>query len=292
MFLPAPTASAAPTSARCVNACGKLPSWRWPTRVVLLGEQPDVVADVEQPLEQLARLVVLRPAARARRRSQNEQGRKTPSPGGRPSTVAVRLRDVAEHEAVERQLAADRRDGRDDTRIVGPAGSRRAASASTLASSPCEPYDCANACLLLAPRACADLGVDLVAQRRASARPGRRGRTPRGSATARSNATQAITFECVKCRCGPRTSQMPASGSRQPSSSHSSSFRVSAQTLSSGAAPVRARLVERVDHLAVDVELELRRGRVADPHRPRALVARAASRARARRAAARRRCRT
>jgi hypothetical protein len=31
---------------------------------------------------------------------------------------------------------------------------------------------------------------------------------------ARSNATQAITLECVKCWRPPRTSQMPSSGSR------------------------------------------------------------------------------
>ena len=37
---------------------------------------------------------------------------------------------------------------------------------------------------------------------------------------------------------------------------------------------VRARLVERVEHLPVDVELELRRGGVPDAHRLRALVAR------------------
>ena len=34
---------------------------------------------------------------------------------------------------------------------------------------------------------------------------------------ARSMATQAMTLEWVKWRRGPRTSQMPSSGSRQPS---------------------------------------------------------------------------
>ncbi|GJE46333.1 hypothetical protein AEGHOMDF_5536 [Methylobacterium soli] len=45
---------------------------------------------------------------------------------------------------------------------------------------------------------------------------------------------------------------------------------------SRGVAPetTAARLIERVEHLAVDVELELLRGRVADAHGPRALVAR------------------
>ena len=57
--------------------------------VVLLGEQADVVAEVEQPLEQLARLVVGCPGARARRRARTSTARKTPSPGGNPSTAAA-----------------------------------------------------------------------------------------------------------------------------------------------------------------------------------------------------------
>ena len=56
------------------------------SRVVLLGEQADVVAEVEQPLEELARLVVLA-LQRQHLASQNEQGRKTPSPPGSPSTA-------------------------------------------------------------------------------------------------------------------------------------------------------------------------------------------------------------
>ena len=45
------------TSPTWLNACGVLPSWRPRVRVPLLAEQPDVVAQVEQPLEELARLV-------------------------------------------------------------------------------------------------------------------------------------------------------------------------------------------------------------------------------------------
>ena len=46
----------------------------------------------------------------------------------------------------------------------------------------------------------------------ASARPGRGGRISRCRWIARSNATQAMTFECVKWRFSPRVSQMPWSG--------------------------------------------------------------------------------
>ena len=47
--------------------------------------------------------------------SQKLQARKTPSPGGSPSSVAA---FVAHHEAVAQQLALDRRDGAPDARIV------------------------------------------------------------------------------------------------------------------------------------------------------------------------------
>ena len=65
--------------------------------------------------------------------------------------------------------------------------------------------------------------------------------------SARSNATQAITFEWVKCRSGPRTSQMPASVLRQPSSSHSSVSSSTAHACSSGGAPAaRARTIASI----------------------------------------------
>ena len=40
-------------------------------------------------------------------------------------------------------------------------------------------------------------------------------------------ATQAMTLEWVKCRRGPRTSQIPSSGSRHPFSRNSISARCS-----------------------------------------------------------------
>ena len=91
---------------------------------------------------------------------------------------------------------------------------------STLASSRSEPYDWANACcfsLQALARICSLISSRNSLQR--STFPS----CPNSPhmRTARSKATQAITFECVKWRSGPRTSQIPASGWRQPSSSHS-----------------------------------------------------------------------
>ena len=47
------SSSAVLTSPMCENACGKLPTSRFELRVVLLREQPEVVAEREQPLEHL-----------------------------------------------------------------------------------------------------------------------------------------------------------------------------------------------------------------------------------------------
>ena len=82
--------------------------------------------------------------------------------------------------------------------------------------------------------------------------------------TARSNATQAITLECVKCRFGPRTSQIPASFFRQPSSSHASSLLDQRPAKRRPSSPARG-LIRGVEHLAVDIELKL--GRAALPIR-------------------------
>ena len=57
--------------------------------------------------------------------------------------------------------------------------------------------------------------------------------------TARSTATHAMTRECVKARRGPRTSQIPSSGSCQTDSTYSTSARSTRQALSSGSRPLR-----------------------------------------------------
>ena len=91
--------------------------------------------------------------------------------------------------------------------------------------------------------------------------------------TPRSNATHAITFEWVKWRRGPRTSQIPSSGSRQTRLEELEQAPAERPGVVQRRQARRARLVERVEDLAVDVELELRARRVADADGPRPLVA-------------------
>jgi hypothetical protein len=60
----------------------------------------------------------------------------------------------------------------------------------------------------------AHFGMDLSATAR-QCRPASIDPSAANSFAARSNATQAMTFEWTKCCCSPRISQMPRSGSRQ-----------------------------------------------------------------------------
>ena len=82
---PSPSASAAADEREVGEGLREVAELRPAMRIVLLGEQTDIVAQREQPLEELARLVVL-PCSASTSTSQNEQARKTPSPGGSPST--------------------------------------------------------------------------------------------------------------------------------------------------------------------------------------------------------------
>jgi hypothetical protein len=80
--------------------------------VVLLAEQPDVVAHGQQPLEQLHRLI--RPADQVQRVHQPEAaGQERPLGAGQAVDVGVRLRagglGVPEHQAAADQLALDGR---------------------------------------------------------------------------------------------------------------------------------------------------------------------------------------
>ena len=82
----------------------------------------------------------------------------------------------------------------------------------------------------------------------------------------RSEPTHAITLECTKCCCGPRTSHNELSGCRQTFSRYSVSRVCSVQASSSLASPASARAVQAVEELSVDVELELPGRLVADPN--------------------------
>ena len=92
--------------------------------------------------------------------------------------------------------------------------------------------------------------------------------------TARSNATQAMTFEYVNCRGSPRTSQIPRSGWLP------NRFEMLQElaSCSAQARPVRRdvshpRLMHRVHHLAINVELQLFGCGVSDADRLGAFVA-------------------
>ena len=207
-------------------------------RVVLLREQAEVVAR-----SRAAARTAPAPRRRAPRissasTSQNEHGRKTPSPPGSPSTSLCSFGRVALDEAVARQVALDRVDRADHARVVrrqepderdqqrrrvelvGAVGLRERVE-------------------LDVERLAAHLLVDLVPHPAPALDRARRGRTARPSATARSNATHASTFECVKWRRGPRTSQIPSSGSSHAPSRNSIRLRCSDHAWSSAGEAVR-----------------------------------------------------
>src|SRR5919201_5497043 len=86
-------------------------------RVVLLGEQADVVAQIEQPLEQLARLVELA-LQREYVREPERAGQKDALTGRQSVDGTVLLVQIAQDESVDGQLAPDRLDSRDEA-LVG-----------------------------------------------------------------------------------------------------------------------------------------------------------------------------
>ena len=189
------------TSATWEKACGKLPTRRPGLRVVLLGQQADVVAQRQQPLEQRGAPRRGGPAGRRLSASQKVQARKAPSPGGRPSTARPRV--VAQHEAV---VASGRaRSPRPCRARAGRSAGRKPTSgiSSRLASSCFDAVGLDEGARARRRSPCAQTSrVDRVAQRRASGRPGPRRPNCSTALTARSKATQAITLEWVKCRRG------------------------------------------------------------------------------------------
>ena len=115
------------TRATCENACGKLPSWRPGRRVVLLGQQADVVAQRQQPLEQrraprragpCSAQVVGQPEgagqerALARRQAVDAAPRRRRSASTKPSRISSRsiAATVPAHPRVVGGQEADQRD--------------------------------------------------------------------------------------------------------------------------------------------------------------------------------------
>ena len=89
---------------------------------------------------------------------------------------------------------------------------------------------------------------------------------------ARSNATQDMRRPYTKSGWPPRVSQMPSSGRSQLSHSQSRMLELASSRRDRPEA-VGVGEVDRVHGFAVDVELQLVGGAVADAHRARAAVA-------------------
>ena len=159
------------SSATCEKACGKLPTCRFEPRIVFLGEQADVVAQREQPLEQAPRVVVA--AEQHVVVGQPEAaGEERAFAGGQ--SVVGRVAVVAQHEAVDEQVLLDRRDRAAHARIVGRQKADERNDAAGSASSSFDPYACTNALSSRVEAVRADVGVDLDRAARASRRAARR----------------------------------------------------------------------------------------------------------------------
>ena len=133
------------TSARCVNAWGKFPSSRPACGSYSSDDQAEVVAEVDQPPEELVRLVVaaeqlVAVAQPERARQEHAFARRQPVGAGRAVRRAVFRpgaagfaggasshsleRAIAEHESVLEQLSLHRLDRSADRAGRSPAGSR------------------------------------------------------------------------------------------------------------------------------------------------------------------------
>ena len=122
MGSPSASAKAAFTSAKWLNACGKLPSCRLLLRVVLLGEQPQVVAGRQDTRSKSRRASSFRPISLIDADEPERAREEDPFLAGEPVDVGLGLE--AQQQPVLEELPLDRRDGADDPRIGRPARSR------------------------------------------------------------------------------------------------------------------------------------------------------------------------
>ena len=285
--------SAVLTRPMCENACGKLPTSRPSSGSYSSDEQPELVPERRAAARTSRAPRRARRAGRGCRRTRRSRGRTRPRPAAarRPPRPPRRAGSAGR----SRPTSSSRRTASSVPRTRGSSAGRKPKSGivSRLASSALRAVGLDERAELVVEAALEHLGVDLVPHATPPLDRRPRARAPRPAAAPRSNATHAITFECVKWRRGPRTSQIPSSGSRQRRLEVREQLPRRAPTpSSSGRQAAPARLVEHVEHLAVDVELELRAGAVADPNGPSSPRSRRARPARARAGAARRRART
>ena len=264
---PSASVVAALISARWTSPCGKLPRNSPRVGVDLFGVEAEIVGQRKQLIHQRDRLL----AAVAPRKCLDEPeraGDEAPFSAGQ----AV-LAPVAVEKRAARELLAD---GVDRSRPAAPRPPGESPSKpmnSRLASSSSSPGRTHVAVALRRPAARVDELADLLAvARHRSAWPS--GSWPScASSAAQSRATQHISFDCVKCAGSARTSQIPASGWRHSLQTSSAISRQPAAGLAVEL-PTAARVTVRgLEQLAVDVELQLWRGGIADPDRTRAAIA-------------------
>ena len=191
----------------CVKACGKFPNCRLPRGSYSSASRP---TSLHRPSSRSKiarphgsgpqREIVGQPESAGQERAFVPAASRRRCPGG----------GVSAHEAVIRSSRSIACHGANDARILRAAGSPPAASSAAAASSVRRRSTGRKSCV----RRRSPLRKRRRGSRRAARATYRPGRESVCSIalTARSSATHAITLECVKCRRGPRTSQMPSSG--------------------------------------------------------------------------------
>ena len=256
----------------CVNACGKLPSSRFGAGSYSSASRPTSLRSASSRSNSASRLV-----RAARQRvvvGEPERAGEEHALAGRQPVDVSSSRAIAEDESVLQRSSLDRLARCRRTR--GSSAGRKPTSGiiSRLASS--------------------SLRAVVLGERARARRRSPRAQTSAwiSSRTARQRSTGPSSPNCsTPCIAAVerdpghhlRVGEVPARAAHlpdalvglvpAPSTSSSSSTCWSAQPRIVRRDAVRARLVQRVDDLAVDVELELLGGGVADAHRPRALVA-------------------
>ena len=181
--------------------------------VVLLGEQPEVVAQADEPVEHGMGVVVAADQVETVRHPERA-GQEGALVAGEPVDCPGVLGAVAQHEAVLGEPPLDGLDGGAHPLVGGgqEAHERDHEEAGVERVGPVVLREGPDLCVVALG---AHLLVDAVAQLAPLVERGRPAPNSSMVRTARSTATQAMTLEWVKCRRGPRTSQMPSSGSSQ-----------------------------------------------------------------------------
>ena len=256
--------------------------------IILLRDQTDIVADADQPLDQRTRLLAAVQADEVVGIPERA-GQERALVAGQPVRGLV-LGVVAQHEAVPHQGAADRVDGADYARIIlrqeAHMGDQQQARVEALRA-----VGLHEAVQLRIEPLGADLGVDLVAdlapaRHRHVAGPGR--------PVVHAGEADRVLLLALRLLEGAdgtvegdpghdlRMHEVPAPAAHLPDALVGGAphlLEVAQQRLADPPAigvalqAALARLVERVEDLAVDVELELLHRRVADAHGLRVLVA-------------------